>query len=317
MILFLHGPDTFRSRQKLREIVLRYQAVHPGVFSFKDFDCARADFSDFTAEVEAVPLFEKKRLIVLRNALSSARFDKAFVEYAPRLAKLKDHTIVFFEEGEVKEKSKNALYQFLKKHARSQEFSLLAHAALMRWIQKEFAGYQIPVEPDAVEMLAKTVGSDLWRLSNEIRKVATFAKSKTPLAVQTSDVALLVGGTFAADIFATIDALAQKNRKQALVLLWRHMAQGDSPHYLLGMLMYQFRTILQVKDMVERGMLPGAIPQKSKLHPYVVKKSLRAAQDFSIQKLKQIYKKLFDLELSVKTGKIEPEATFDLFVASL
>jgi len=57
--------------------------------------------------------------------------------------------------------------------------------------------------------------------------------------------------------------------------------------------------------------------QKSKLHPYVLKKGEATAQNFSLQELKRIYEKLFRLDLALKTGRVEPAGAFDLFIAQL
>jgi len=57
--------------------------------------------------------------------------------------------------------------------------------------------------------------------------------------------------------------------------------------------------------------------QKTKLHPYVLKKGLRVSQGFSAQELRGVYENLFTLDQNLKTGKVEPAGAFDLLVATL
>ncbi len=318
MLLFLYGPDTYRSREKLREIEEECRKAQGTACRVRDFDCEHDEFADFQNELEIRSLFEQKKFIVLRNVFQNTEFEKSLIAFKERLLEMKDSSVVVFQEQEIKAKSKNALYEFLQKHARVQEFTVLSGLELQKWIQREFERYQVSPSSDVVTWLARSIGGDLWRLSHEIRKLVAFQKSSNqPSAIQQSDIQMLVHLNIETDIFATIDAISQKDKKQAFLFLYRHLGKGESPYYLLSMLVYQFRTILEIKDMAERGFSFLAMAQKSKLHPYVLQKGSRIASSFSMQELKRIYQKLFRLDFLLKTGKTEPEGALDLFIASL
>jgi DNA polymerase III delta subunit len=53
------------------------------------------------------------------------------------------------------------------------------------------------------------------------------------------------------------------------------------------------------------------------MHPFVVKKSLQQASKFTLEELKKIYQKIFQVDLDIKTGRIEPEVALDLFIAGI
>ena len=211
---------------------------------------------------------------------------------------------MFVEEGNIKKTNK--LFKILQKTAVVQEFQPLEGVKLRRWIQKEFENYKAKVSPDAIEKLALDVGNDLWRLSNEIQKLTSFNK-KTGI----KELELLVTPNLEAEIFATIEAVASRNKHRASALLQRHLKKGDSPAYLLSMIIYQFRTILEVKDRAERK------AGFSGIHPFVVKKTLALANRFTLPELKQIYHKLFEVDIAIKTGKADAETALNLLVASL
>ena len=102
-------------------------------------------------------------------------------------------------------------------------------------------------------------------------------------------------------------------KRQALHLLHQHLEKGESPVYLLAMINYQFRNILEIKDLLERG-LPLS---RSLLHPFVARKSFQQAQRFSFDELKKIYRKIFEIDYGMKTGKIEPQTALDLFISEI
>ena len=317
MILFLYGQDTYRSRQKAAEIVKEYQKVRPRAVHVRAIDCSKADAEDLKNEFDTISLFEQKKLLLLRDLFSNAEVVRFFDERKKQLLESSHHIVVVLQQAELKDKTKNPLYQWLKKHATCQEFSPLPPAKLLLWIQREFTRYGVACSSRAAELLALRAGNDLWTLSQEVRKIAAFKKSEAKPVVKESDISLLVGGKAQADVFATIDALASRNKKQAFDLLLRHLQKGDSAYYLFSMVHYQFRVLLEIRDMLDRQLSFAQMVSESKLHPYVLKKGVGVAQNFSSPQLKNIYQKLFEVDFAMKTGKVESEGAFDVFVASL
>jgi len=165
-----------------------------------------------------------------------------------------------------------------------------------------------------LEKLIEYIGNDLWQMSNEIKKLASFKNNKT---LRIEDIELLVRSKIETDIFKTIDAIAEKNKKQALNLFHKHLEKGDSPLYLLSMINYQFRNLLIVKDLIEKHKPYDVILKKSGLHPFVVKKSYYQSQRFTFQELKKIFQKIFKADLDIKTGRIQPEIALDLLIAEI
>ena len=324
MIFFLYGPDTYRVRQKLKEIQEKYQKTYLHAVHVQYFDCAHTELQDAKNALESISMFEQKKLLIFQNVFANSALEEFLFERRKQLAESVHHIIVLFEaarlaarQAENKTKNSSKFFSWLKKNAKQQEFLLLSPAKLKLWISQEFERYNLKVAPQAQEALARAAGSDLWRLSNEIKKIAAWKKSTQTTSIRESDVALLVNSQEEADVFAMVEAAAQKDRKRALNLLYRHLQKGDSPSYLSSMLQYQFRTLLQIRDMAERKLSYGAMLQKTKLHPYVLKKGMQIAQNFSLSELKSIYEKLFILEKQLKTGKGEPAGVFDLLFATL
>ena len=296
------------------------------------FDCAHTELQDAKNALESISMFEQKKLLIFQNVFANSALEEFLFERRKRLAESMQHIIIFFEavrldssrqarldarQAENKTKNSSKFFSWLKKNAKQQEFLPLSPAKLKLWISQEFERYNLKATPQAQEVLARAAGSDLWRLSNEIKKIAAWKRSTQTTSIRESDVALLVNSQEEADVFAMVEAAAQIDRKRALNLLYRHLQKGDSPSYLSSMLQYQFRTLLQIRDMAERKLSYGAMLQKTKLHPYVLKKGMQIARNFSLSELKSIYEKLFILEKQLKMGKGEPGGVFDLLFATL
>ncbi len=205
--------------------------------------------------------------------------------------------------------------------------------SLRNWIKREVERYGAKIDLGALDRLTEFVGNDTWRLSNELQKLASYRASrqrgeggkecevffdyKGDKDIQVKDIELLVKPEIESDIFKTIDAIALKNKKKALELLHKHLEKGDSPLYLLSMINFQFRNLLMIKELVEENQSYDSILRKTQLKPFVVRKSYQQAQRFGLPELKKIYRKIFQADFNIKTGKMQAETALDLLIAEI
>jgi DNA polymerase-3 subunit delta len=311
MIIFLYGPDSYRSKEKLDQIVAQYKKVRTSALNLMYLDASQTDFLDFYGAIKVSSMFAETKLAILKNVFSSKKFQEDFLEQLRVLQNIKD-VIVVHETQEVDQRLK--LFKVLIQECTCQEFTLLDGRGLKLWAQKEFEDHKGKINNDALDLLVQYTGNDLWRLSSEIKKLVDF---KNGLTIKKDDVELMITPKIGVDIFKTIDSLAEKNKKQALSLLHKHLDSGENSLYLLSMIGYQFRNLLMVKELSEKGLMYASIIKKSGLHPFVVKKTYFQCRQFSFEELKNIYRNIFIIDSDIKLGRVDAETALDLFVASI
>ncbi|HOK00558.1 MAG TPA: DNA polymerase III subunit delta [Candidatus Pacearchaeota archaeon] len=314
MIIFLYGEDTYRSSEKLNEIVENYKKTHKSglnlkYLDFKDSENKDIFFDFFENNLFQNSIFKEKKLWVIINSFSNQKFKEKFLKESKKI--LESDDIFIFLEKEIPD-SKNLLFKFLKKNAKCQEFKILENKELKKWIKKEFEKYNTKIEEKEIEKLIFYAGNDLWRLSNEIKKLANYKD-----IIKSEDIDLLIKPKIETNIFKTIDAISQKDKKTAIKLIYKHLENGDNPLYLFSMIEFGFRNLLIVKNLSEKYQNYSLIVKKSGLHPFVAQKSYFQAKKFSFEELKKIYQKLFQIDLDIKTGKIKPEAGLEMFLAEI
>lgn len=320
MIIFLYGEDSYRSRQKINEIIDRYRQKHKTGFNLRRIafnpPAGRGEFDTFKKAVETQSMFDEKKLIIIENILGQkGGFLEEILGYLKRsgIVKDKEVVVVFYESN--KADKRGALFKFLVgKDISSQEFQVLDQRRLEGWIEKEVARRGGKIDPGATRKIGEDVGGDLWRLSGEIEKMVSF-RQECP--IRKEDVSLFIKPKINNNIFDTIEALARRDRKSALRLLCRHLDEGENEIYLLTMFIYQFRNLLVVKDLADQGLSYSEIGKRTKLHPFVVKKSFQQIKNFSADALKAIYRRLAELDMEIKTGKIEPRAALEMVVLEI
>lgn len=329
MVFFFYGADSYRIRQKVNSVIERYRAKHKSGLNFSRFDLGEPEeFGKLKNFLDFYSMFAEKKLAIAENLFDAGKdIQEKFLELLQNsnVIKSDENFLVVPQElalnNDKKKKQKYVLKNnadlfkiFIGENVKTEEFDPLSGIKLEAWIKKEVELAGAKIDVGAVKKLAAFVGADLWQIKNEIDKLAAFANGG---AISEATINELVKPKIASDIFKTVDALASRNKQIALTLLHRHLAEGESEIYLLSMLVYQFRNLLLVKSEIERGVQFQALAKTVKLHPFVLQKSFEQGKKFTLPALKKIYERLLELDIAIKSGRIEPQVALDLVVEEI
>lgn len=273
------------------------------------------DVSEIRGAVSSMPFLSEKRLVILRGLVSSIKKADSD-EWIEIFKNCPDSTIViFYEEDDV---SDSALFKALSKEKDTHvyEQAHMRKEALEKFIERKTQEYGASIDSRARSMLAESVGIDLWKMENELRKLSAFADSKRIDGAMVED---LVAEKLEERIFELMDAVSKKDAKSALNILTQERRRDTADMYLFTMLVRQVRILLLVRDELDRDptVQAGAVAKNLKLHPFVAEKSIRAARQFNRDELIKIFALAFDLDRQSKTGFVKPEIAVDLLVASM
>ena len=320
MIIFLYGRDSFRSYQKLKEIVKKYREKNPDSLSLHKIDVSSTDLKEIKLVLSSSPLFEEKKLVILKRAFSlDAEKQKKFTALLKEkgIAQDKGNILVFITEGEPDKRT--VLFKYLNKYSRSQKFDLLNKPHLRVWVKKIIDDQfpELEISNYLIEFLITNLGPDLWRIYQELQKMDAYQKSNHK-KITKEDIEKLVVFSEDSDIFKTIDALASKKKKEALRLLQVHFKNLEPELKILAMFEFQFRTLIKIKALIDKRLDYYSIQRQTKLHPFVFRKAFQLSKLFSMEELKNIYEKLFKLDLGFKTGAIQDkQIALEMFVVKL
>ncbi len=337
MFYLLHGEDEFTSREQLKK--LRQQ----GDFGFNQdtYSGADSDVKTIVMSSNTLPFLSEQRLIVVdglpkrkrgettqdaspspaaetnkggkarkskKASVGRAGFEKALAEHA---AILPETTVLIVLAEEVLD-SNNALLKAAEKHGKVIQSVLPKGAALEKWITQRAKSIEVKIAPDAVSMLANFIGNNLRLLANELDKLALYIGRGATIKIE--DVRLLSTHVQEARIFDLTDALAQRNRKQALNILHDLLADGEPPLRLIGTITSQVRSLLLVKELAQKGMRSPQIASTLGVAPFIADKSLRQVGNFSVLQLESAYRQLLATDAALKRSRLTPEMALDLLV---
>ena len=321
MIIFLYGQDSFLSREKLTEIKNKFIAQDSSGSGLSVLDFGEKTSANTLRDaIVSDGLFSTKKLvialsIITKGALEIQKDILSQLKSKPSLETDSDTVIIIWEESEPKKN--NALYKFLVKHSKKQQFDALDETHLFKWAEQKLTKFNPSVNIDkaALQLLISYTGSDLHMLDKELQKLANY---KDEGAISKNDIDLLVKSNTNSSIFQAIEAISLGNSSHALNLFHQQIAQGEDPFYILSMYLYQIRNLLKIGSHYWEGNTNEyTIAKLAGVHPFVAKKSITQLRNLSPSKLKDMMQKIQDIDVAVKTGKTDIIFALDSFLAGL
>jgi DNA polymerase-3 subunit delta len=276
-----------------------------------------------------MPFLSEKRLVIIQGLLerfepkpksgrkkkttSEANRQDEYKPLADYLGKIPDSTVLVLIDGKLK--NQNPLFQELSPKARVMSFPLLRGDRLHQWVQKGVKKRGGSMSPQAVDLLARFVGGNLWIMTNEIDKLVLFTSGRR---IEEEDVRRVVSYVQEASVFAMVDAILEFRAGVAEQLLEQLLQRGATPAFLLVMLARQVRMIVQVRELRRQRKSEVEIQDKLNLpSEFVLRKALEQANRYSLPRLKEVYHRLLEADLAIKTGKLDSELALNILIAEL
>ena len=121
MLYILHGPDTYRSREKLKEIIGEYRKKAGDQVEVHRFDADEDNIDEALGVLGSSSLFSVKRLVVVEYPFTGKGDQQKIEELAKRAKVAKDIFCIFWDREVPKARSE--AFARAKKHAdKDQEF---------------------------------------------------------------------------------------------------------------------------------------------------------------------------------------------------
>lgn len=335
MIYLFHGDDELTRSEELAR--WKEKLGDPALVSLNTtvLDGRKLDLSALAHACETLPFIAERRLVIVENFWSRFEPPKESKgkEKRPRISaadaalindlrqyllQVPETTHLLFLENQALSEE-NPAFNTLpddKKRRYIKEFKTPVERELWRWIEQRMKAKGGAITPQAAQELARLVGNELHQLDQELEKLAAYVNFQRPVNV--TDVHKVASVTLTGNIFALVDAIGLRQRERAVRYLHELLESGASPAYLLTMIERQFRILLQVKDMQAQRFTPSEMQAVLEIgHTFIVEKSLRQAQNFSIERLEAILSRLAEVEQTIKTGQMDELLALDLLVVEL
>jgi DNA polymerase-3 subunit delta len=317
-VYLFYGDDEFSLSQEISAMAGKMGAGATAEMNITYLDGRTASLAEIRSVAATAPFLTSRRMVVLQNPLKRFRKKAEKDQFLAILENLPQATALVIEEINVLE----ANHWFLKwvqaqeGRAYARLYKLAEGVALARWIRDQAQESGGTFTPQAAGLLASLVGTDKRHAVQEIDKLLAFVGYRRPVEVDdVQNLATPIETEDVSQVFKMVDALGSRDGRTALNQLHSLLHQRE-PLSLFGMIIRQFRLILQAREIIEGGGDAETIRQQLKLHPFVAQKILAQARNFELPALESIYRHLLLLDERIKTGKVSAETALDTLIAS-
>jgi len=305
-VYVLYGAETY-----LRDLAAKFIAdVSFSEGEFRDFN--DAEFSLNTpdniksalAAADQLPMMASRRVVKItdvRVAATSAK-DTLKEDYfdlvAGYLSNPSPSSVVIFVADDLNGNRK--VGKLLKEKSVAVEFASLDDQELTKWARKQITDTGSEMDDRTLRHLIALIGSDVRRLTVEIEKLSTAALPDKVIGFDLVDT--LVSNIREVSNFDLTEHLVAGNKARAMKTLAKILDDGAEPLALLGLISYNFRRLLMVKDMMERGIDRSEVARAVKLRYNDQESFLAAARRAEKRTLIHAVKRLAETDLAIKTS---------------
>ncbi|MBI5714328.1 MAG: DNA polymerase III subunit delta [Chloroflexi bacterium] len=328
-LLILHGDDDFAIAERVTQLKNKMGDPSMASLNISELNGKNVPLAELRGVCDAMPFLGDKRLILVNGLLtrltgkseegeetesaSASDYTDGLIAYFDLLP---DTTQLVFTESKPINPASRLLKAAVKIKAAIIKCDVPQGAAMSQWIVKRAKASGGDFKGDAAEALATAIGDEPRMLANEIDKLLAYVNWAR--AVEVKDVNQLTPSAGEAIIWDLVDALGARNAQQALNKFHTLLAQPSQDQFaIFNMIVRQFRFILQVREILDHGGTINDVMSKLSQKSFPAEKLMRQARNFTLPQLEDLYHKLLELDLSLKSGGAEDTTAIDTFIATL
>ena len=311
MIYVLYGIQDYLIDKKIQELTKNIDRLE-----IDEFDLENNNIKQIIDAAATFSLFSTNKTIIVYNSFVFSSNKKGIDDKDINLLQKyienpnKNTTIIFVVSND-KLDSRKKIVTSVKKNGIVLEFNEVKNINTL--VNDMIKPYKITV--NQINTLINRVGDNLYILENEITKLKTYKNDD--LIITDNDIINVINKSVNTDIFHLIDSIINKNMNEALECYYELIKIGEEPIKTLVLLANQFRLMYQVKELSKKGYRISDIMDLLDQKQYPIQKAIQKGYNYDSKILLEYLNKLADLDIGIKTGKIDKNTGLELFILGM
>ena len=163
-----------------------------------------------------------------------------------------------------------------------------------------------------MELFLSMTGDDMENIRMELEKVISYTLGRD--VITDEDVMAICTVQVTNRIFDMVSAIVNRQTRKAMDLYEDLLTLKEPPMRILFLIARQFNQLLQVKELMAKGMDKGTIASKLKMQPFVVGKTMPQARQFSREQILSYVNSCVETEEAVKSGRLQDRLAVELLI---
>ncbi|MFD1335414.1 DNA polymerase III subunit delta [Oceanobacillus iheyensis] len=306
--------------EELKQALIK-QVLNGDTSNLSLYDLNEMPIQEVLTDAETFPFFEEKKLIIATNAsFLKARPDKLSFEHNTSyledyVQNPPDYTVLLIIAPYEKLDERKKITKQLKNNSQLVDCQEIKEQDARKWLESIISKNNITMDAKAKDMLEAEVATNIQLLQSEIEKMALYVGEGGHVSEE--DAQRLISHTPTSTSLAMVDAVMHGEIQRAMRIYKDLEKMNEDPIAMIGLLSYQFRMILRVKLMKQKGYTQFQMQKQIGAHPYVIKIAMSREKKISQDKLEQIIQRLAETDSVMKQGKMEKSLAFELLLMEL
>ena len=217
---------------------------------------------------------------------------------------------MIFVESEVDKRSR--MFKKVKEIGYAAEMARQDCAQLSRWAGGILAREGKKITGRTMELFLNMTGDDMENIRMELEKLVSFTLGRE--IITDEDVEAVCTVRVTNKIFDMVTAIVNRQTKKAMDLYEDLLTLKEPPMRILFLIARQFNQILQVKELMAKGMDKGSIASRIKVPPFVAGKMMPQAKTFTREQILSCVTQCVEAEEAVKTGRLNDRMAVELLI---
>jgi len=310
--LFL-GEEDFLKETELKKLKSRFlnnafRDLNYSVFYAKDKDFKLKEVLDI---VNTAPFMSPKRFVILKDADTLPDNDKESILLY--LRKPRESSIFIIDSKAAKIKEGFTLEA--SKLAKLVRAARLTDPEINIWISRRTQAAGKKISADAVNLIRENLPNDLRALSFSVDNLILYAGKRHDITRQDAEKVIYVAPLKTS--FDLLDAIEKKDAKSALNIFTsvQRYKKRDA-ELLLGLLSWQFRMLLRVKELLRIRNKPE-IQRELNLYSTKFDQMGRYAARFKRYEIIRLLGEILKADSDIKTGEALPRFTLEKLILKM
>lgn len=316
-IYLFYGTENYLIEQEINQIVEKNIPQERDLYVI-NYDLNITPIELVVEDAKTPPFFSECKVIIARNAsiFTAQKVQKNIEHNLDTLDKYMDdpadYSIIIFTVQSEKLDERRKIVSKIKKLGNVKVFTPLAGSQLVNWVINTARVYEAGMSKDTANLMIQIIGPNLQLLTQEISKMATYVGLGGTIDSKT--VEELSSRTIEQNIFILIEKVADLNIDEAFKIFYDLLKNKEEPIKILALFTRQFRLMLIAKELNRIGYSTKQIASQLGEHPYSIQLALKQSGKFTESQLKEIVKKIAEIDYSIKTGKIDKILSLEMFL---
>lgn len=239
--------------------------------------------------IDSPSFFSSSKVIYVKNASRIKNFKWDYFK------NIKNRVIIFDDkDGKIPSPPKE-----IEDKVKIVDNKSVSYEILKKWVEKKFKEKNKNIEENAIYKLIFSCDSDLDILNLEIEKLSLIEGEK----ITEGDIEKYVYPVDIPNIFDLINYFIKNKKRKFLDNLNKIIEKGENFERLFYMILNHITTLIDIKISLLDELREKNIIETLKISPYKFSLLKNEANEFNLNELKSILKKLEEIEKTIKLSK--------------